>query len=92
MGNICELFCFGKEYSNTNTNNKPNKPNNIPFLDISNNYCFDNEIEPPSYSEICNVKNREYNNFISQDYEQKFKKKKTMKNKSMKQNIIIIKN
>ena len=76
MGNICELFCFGKEYTNTNTNNKPNKPNNIPFLDISNNYCFDNEIELPSYSEICNVKNREYNNFISQDYEQKFKKRK----------------
>ena len=79
MGNICELFCFGKEYSNTNTNNKPNKPNNIPFLDISNNYCFDNEIEPPSYSEICNVKNREYNNFIIQyeeDYKQKFKKRK----------------
>ena len=76
MGNICELFCFGKEYTNTNTNTKSN---NIPFLDISNNCYFDNEIEPPSYSEICNVKNREYNNFIisyEEDYKQKFKKRK----------------
>jgi hypothetical protein len=82
MGNICELFCFGKEYTNTNTNiniNKNTKSNNIPFLDISNNYCIDNEIEPPSYSEICNVKNREYNNFIIQyeeDYKQNLKKRK----------------
>lgn len=76
MGNICELFCFGKEYTNTNTNTKSN---NIPFLDISNNCCIDNDIEPPSYSEICNVKNREYNNFIisyEKDYKQKFKKRK----------------
>ena len=80
MGNIYELFCFGKEYTNTNTNiNKNTKYNNIPFLDISNNYCIDNDIEPPSYSEICNVKNREYNNFIIQyeeDYKQNFKKRK----------------
>lgn len=77
MGNICEIFSFNKKYYNTNKNinSVQNRPN-IPFLDISTNCYFDNEIEPPSYSEICNIKNREYNNFISQDYEQKFKKRK----------------
>jgi hypothetical protein len=61
MGNICKPFNFNKEYYNTNKNTNPNTK---PFLDISNNSYFDNEIEPPSYSEICNIKNREYNNYI----------------------------
>jgi hypothetical protein len=72
MGNICKVFNFNKEYYNTNKNTNPNTK---PFLDISNNCYFDNEIEPPSYSEIYNIKNREYNNYIIQydkDYKQKF--------------------
>jgi hypothetical protein len=72
MGNICKPFNFNKEYYNTNKNTNPNTKS---FLDISNNCYFDKEIEPPSYSEICNIKNREYYNYIIQydkDYKQKF--------------------
>jgi predicted nucleic-acid-binding Zn-ribbon protein len=61
MGNICKPFNYNKEYYNTNKNTNLNTK---PFLDISNNSYFDNKIEPPSYSEIYNIKNREYNNYI----------------------------
>jgi hypothetical protein len=67
MGNICDIFsiikennkectkeCF-KEYNNDKKNNK----NNVPFLDISNIY-YDEHAEPPSYSQLRNVKNDEY--------------------------------
>jgi hypothetical protein len=63
MGNICDIFsiikennkeCF-KEYNN----DKKNNTNNVPFLDISNIY-YDEHAEPPSYTQLRNVKNDEY--------------------------------
>jgi hypothetical protein len=73
MGNICDLFSFNKECNNECTKEcfkeyNNDKKNNVPFLDISNIY-YDEHAEPPSYSQLRNVKNDEhnkYNNFFSQ--------------------------
>jgi hypothetical protein len=80
MGNICDIFSFNKECNNEcnseynkecfkeYNNDKKNNTNHVPFLDISNIY-YDEHAEPPSYSQLRNVKNDEhnkYNNFFSQ--------------------------
>ena len=66
MGNICDIFSFNKEYNKEyNKEKKNNNTNHVPFLDISNIY-YDEHAEPPSYSQLRNVKNNEYNNFLSQ--------------------------
>jgi hypothetical protein len=68
MGNICDLFSFNKECNNEQKNGRKNNTNHVPFLDISNIY-YDEHAEPPSYSQLRNVKNDEhnkYNNFFSQ--------------------------
>jgi hypothetical protein len=67
MGNICDIFSFNKEYNNEYNkecfkeynNDKKNNINHVPFLDISNIY-YDEHAEPPSYSQLRNVKNDEY--------------------------------
>jgi hypothetical protein len=67
MGNICDIFSFNKECNNECTkecfkeynNDKKNNKNNVPFLDISNIY-YDEHAEPPSYTQLRNVKNDEY--------------------------------
>jgi hypothetical protein len=61
MGNICDLFSFNKECNTTNNeiNNKKNNTNHVPFLDISNIY-YDEDAEPPSYSQLRNAKKNEY--------------------------------
>jgi hypothetical protein len=64
MGNICDLFSFNKECNNECTKEcfkeyNNDKKNNVPFLDISNIY-YDEHAEPPSYSQLRNVKNDEY--------------------------------
>jgi hypothetical protein len=58
MGNICELFSFNKECNTTNMKIK-NNTNQVPFLDISNIY-YDEYAEPPSYSQLRNIKKNEY--------------------------------
>jgi hypothetical protein len=58
MGNICDIFSFNKE-CNKECNKKHNNTNHVPFLDISNIY-YDEDAEPPSYSQIRNAKNNEY--------------------------------
>ena len=66
MGNICDIFSFNKECNKEcNNNKKNNNTNHVPFLDISNIY-YDEYAEPPSYTQIRNVKNNEYNNFLAQ--------------------------
>ena len=66
MGNICDIFSFNKECNmNKKNNNTNNNTNHVPFLDISNIY-YDEHAEPPSYSQLRNAKNNEYNNFFSQ--------------------------
>lgn len=59
MGNICDIFSFNKECNKECNNNKKNNTNNVPFLDISNIY-YDEHAEPPSYTQLRNVKNNEY--------------------------------
>ncbi len=67
MGNICDLFSFNKECNSEYNkecfkeynNDKKNNTNLVPFLDISNIY-YDEHAEPPSYSQLRNVKNDEY--------------------------------
>jgi hypothetical protein len=54
MGNICDIFSFNKE-----CNKKHNNTNHVPFLDISNIY-YDEDADPPSYSQLRNAKNNEY--------------------------------
>jgi len=66
MGNICDIFSFNKECNKEcNNDKKNNNTNHVPFLDISNIY-YDEHADPPSYSQIRNVKNNEYNNFLAQ--------------------------
>jgi len=66
MGNICDIFSFNKECNKEcNNDKKNNNTNHVPFLDISNIY-YDENAEPPSYSQIRNAKNNEYNNFFLQ--------------------------
>lgn len=71
MGNLCDIFSFNKECNKDCINNdikydkKNNNTNHVPFLDISNIY-YDEQAEPPSYSQIRNAKNNEYNEFFSQ--------------------------
>jgi hypothetical protein len=59
MGNICDLFSFNKEYNMEQKNGRKNNTNHVPFLDISNIY-YDEHAEPPSYTQLRNVKNDEY--------------------------------
>ena len=62
MGNICELFSFNKEYikeCNTTNMKIKNNTNHVPFLDISNIY-YDEDAEPPSYSQLRDIKKNEY--------------------------------
>jgi hypothetical protein len=62
MGNICELFSFNKEcIKECNTTNMKikNNTNHVPFLDISNIY-YDEHAEPPSYSQLRDIKKNEY--------------------------------
>jgi hypothetical protein len=64
MGNICDIFSFNKECNNECTKEcfkeyNNDKKNNVPFLDISNIY-YDEHAEPPSYTQLRNVKNDEY--------------------------------
>ena len=61
MGNICELFSFNKECNTTNNEikKKNNNTNHVPFLDISNIY-YDEDAEPPSYSQLRDTKKGEY--------------------------------
>jgi len=64
MGNICDIFSFNKECNKECINErknekKNNNTNHVPFLDISNIY-YDEHAEPPSYSQLRNVKNNEY--------------------------------
>jgi len=63
MGNICDIFSFNKE-CNKECNKKHNNTNHVPFLDISNIY-YDEDADPPSYSQIRNAKNNEYNEFLA---------------------------
>ena len=61
MGNICDIFSIIKE-NNKECNKeckKNNNTNHVPFLDISNIY-YDEHAEPPSYTQLRNVKNDEY--------------------------------
>ena len=58
MGNICDIFSFNKE-CNKECNKKHNNTNHVPFLDISNIY-YDEDADPPSYSQLRNAKNNEY--------------------------------
>ena len=68
MGNICDVFSFNKECKkecNKEWNKecrKKNNTNNVPFLYISNIY-YDEHAEPPSYSQLRNVKNNEHNEY-----------------------------
>lgn len=65
MGNLCDIFSFNKEYNTDikkNNNNTKNNTNHVPFLDISNIY-YDEDAEPPSYSQIRNAKSNEYNEY-----------------------------
>jgi hypothetical protein len=64
MGNICDIFSFNKECNKEcikerKNEKKNNNTNHVPFLDISNIY-YDEHAEPPSYSQLRNVKNNEY--------------------------------
>jgi hypothetical protein len=62
MGNICDLFSFNKEcIKECNTTNMKikNNTNHVPFLDISNIY-YDEHAEPPSYSQLRDIKKSEY--------------------------------
>jgi hypothetical protein len=59
MGNICDIFSIIKENNKECNNDKKNNTNNVPFLDISNIY-YDEHAEPPSYTQLRNVKNDEY--------------------------------
>ena len=61
MGNICDIFSIIKE-NNKECNKeckKNNNTNHVPCLDISNIY-YDEHAEPPSYTQLRNVKNDEY--------------------------------
>jgi hypothetical protein len=67
MGNICDIFSFNKENNKEynkeyNMNKKNNNTNHVPFLDISNIY-YDEHAEPPSYSQLRNATNNEYNEY-----------------------------
>ena len=67
MGNICDIFSFNKECFKEcfkECNKKHNNTNHVPFLDISNIY-YDEDADPPSYSQIRNAKNNEYNEFLA---------------------------
>lgn len=62
MGNICEPFSFIKDCNVRNNeikNKKNNNTNHVPFLDISNIY-YDEDAEPPSYSQLRDIKKNEY--------------------------------
>jgi hypothetical protein len=63
MGNICDIFSIikenNKECFKECNKDKKNNTNNVPFLDISNIY-YDEHAEPPSYTQLRNVKNDEY--------------------------------
>jgi hypothetical protein len=59
MGNICDVFSIIKENNKECNNDKKNNTNHVPFLDISNIY-YDEHAEPPSYTQLRNVKNDEY--------------------------------
>jgi hypothetical protein len=62
MGNICDIFSFNKECITTNNeikNKKNNNTNHVPFLDISNIY-YNEDAEPPSYSQLRDIKKNEY--------------------------------
>lgn len=61
MGNMCDLFSFNKECNN----DKKNNTNHVPFLDISNIY-YDEHAEPPSYSQLRNIKNNQFNEYIQE--------------------------
>lgn len=64
MGNICDIFSFNKEYNKECNMEKKYNTNHVPFLDISNIY-YDEHAEPPSYSQLRNAKNNEYNEFLA---------------------------
>jgi hypothetical protein len=62
MGNICDIFSFNKECNkecNTTNMKIKNNTNHVPFLDISNIY-YDEDAEPPSYSQLRDIKKNEY--------------------------------
>ena len=59
MGNMCEIFSFNKECNKECTMDQKNNKKNVPFLDISN-INYDEHAEPPSYSQLRNVKNDKY--------------------------------
>jgi len=65
MGNICDIFSFNKEGNITNNEikNKKNNTNHVPFLDISNIY-YDEDAEPPSYSQLRNANKNEYIGYV----------------------------
>jgi hypothetical protein len=63
MGNICDIFSFNNESNMNIKNKKNNNTNHVPFLDISNIY-YDEDIEPPSYSQLRNIKKDEYNGYV----------------------------
>ena len=63
MGNLCDVFSFNKETYNTTKNDKKNT-NHVPFLDIST-IQYAEDTEPPSYSQVRNAKNNEYNEFLA---------------------------
>ena len=65
MGNMCDLFSFNKEYNKECNNDKKNNTNHVPFLDISNIY-YDEHAEPPSYSQLRNIKNNQFNEYIQE--------------------------
>jgi len=64
MGNMCEIFSFNKECNKECTMDQKNKKN-VPFLDISN-INYDEHAEPPSYSQLRNIKNDQFNEYIQE--------------------------
>jgi len=69
MGNMCEIFSFNKEYNKECnkecTMDQKNNKKNVPFLDISN-INYDEHAEPPSYSQLRNIKNNQFNEYIQE--------------------------
>jgi hypothetical protein len=66
MGNICDIFAFNKEcIKECNTTNMKikNNTNHVPFLDISNIY-YDEDAEPPSYSQLRDIRKNEYFGYV----------------------------
>jgi len=67
MGNICDIFSFNKECikecNNEIKKKKNNNTNHVPFLDISNIY-YDDDAEPPSYSQLRDIKKDGYDGYV----------------------------